>query len=127
MGLFDALKRLFETEPEPRPAKRAVEDKWDISELTRRLNVSLDELTNLTPTYHQFSIPKRSGDKRVITAPEPGLKQMQRVILRRLLTRLKSHPNATGFERGHSIVTNAKMHVDSAVVLRMDIKEFCNC
>lgn len=124
MGLFDSLKRLFESKPEQPSAKRAVEDKWDVNELGRRLNVSLDRLTNLTPTYHQFSIPKRSGDKRVISAPQTELKQMQRTILRRLLTRLKSHPHATGFERGHSIVTNANVHVGSAVVLRMDIKEF---
>lgn len=124
MGLLDFLKRLFDTERQKYSRKPVFEDKWDVNELARRLGVSLDQLINLTPTYDQFSIPKRSGDKRIISAPRPELKQMQRAILRRLLTRLKSHPKAVGFERGHSIVTNAVMHVDSAVVLRMDIRGF---
>ncbi|MHC4147206.1 MAG: RNA-dependent RNA polymerase family protein, partial [Planctomycetota bacterium] len=124
MGLVDFLKRLFDTERGKYYGRPVFEDKWDVNELARRLGVSLDQLINLTPAYDQFSIPKRSGDKRIISAPKPELKRMQRAILRRLLTRLKSHPKAVGFEPGCSIVTNAVMHVDSAVVLRMDIREF---
>ena len=41
-----------------------------------------------------------------------------------MLKRLKSHPAATGFEAGRSIVTNANAHVGAAVVVRMDIKDF---
>lgn len=124
MGWFDSLRRLFESKPEQRFIRRTTKDKWDVDELAKRLSIDRDQLTNLTPTYRQFSIPKRSGDKRTISAPQSELKQIQRTILRRLLTRLKSHPHATGFEQGHSIVTNANIHVGSAVVLRMDIKEF---
>jgi len=124
MGFFDSLKRLFEPKPERQSVWRGASDKWDVHELAKRLNVDLDQLTNLTPTYHQFSIPKRSGGKRTILSPQSELKHIQRAILRRLLTRLKSHPKATGFERGHSIVTNANIHVGSTVVLRMDIKDF---
>ena len=34
------------------------------------------------------------------------------------------HPAATGFERSHSIVTNALAHTRQAVVVRMDLKNF---
>jgi retron-type reverse transcriptase len=41
-----------------------------------------------------------------------------------LLERLKAHPCATGFERGHSIVTNALPHVGQQVVIKLDLKDF---
>ncbi|NQT17396.1 MAG: RNA-directed DNA polymerase, partial [Planctomycetes bacterium] len=37
---------------------------------------------------------------------------------------LKAHPAATGFERGQSIVTNARAHQGQAVVLRFDLVDF---
>ncbi len=49
---------------------------------------------------------------------------MQRRILHRLLGRLRVHPCVTGFEKGHSIVTNAVCHQGKAVVIRMDIRDF---
>jgi alpha,alpha-trehalase len=49
---------------------------------------------------------------------------LQRRILRRVLGKLNAHPAATGFERGMSIVTHAQHHVGTAVVVRMDLKDF---
>lgn len=57
-------------------------------------------------------------------APGPELKKVQRRLLRRVLRSLKAHPAATGFERGHSILTNAKHHEGRAVVIRIDLKDF---
>lgn len=113
MGLFDTLKDFFQA-----GAGRTLE------QLADWLQVNLDTLVNLEPTYNEFTIPKRSGGQRVISAPDAELKKIQRTILHRLLKRLKSHPNVTGFESRHSIVTNANAHVGSVVVLRMDIKDF---
>lgn len=96
----------------------------DLDELARRLGVNTFELENLNISYHKFTIPKRSGGSRQITAPDPGLKKMQRCILRRLLAKLKVHPDVTGFVRGHSIVSNARAHVGTDLVIRMDIKDF---
>ena len=95
-----------------------------VAELARRLGVELRELRRIEPRYREFTIPKRSGGRRRILAPEPNLKALQRRILRRLLTRLRVHPSATGFEPGRSIVTNAMAHCGQAVVLRMDVKDF---
>lgn len=99
-------------------------DRWNLDELARRLDITPDELQNIKPIYNKFTIPKRSGGKRTILAPAPELKQLQRRILRRLLARLRTHPCAMGFEKGRSIVTNARPHVQADVVIRMDIRDF---
>jgi len=97
---------------------------YGIAELARRLDIDKAQLRRLRAQYHEFTIPKRSGGKRRILAPEPGLKTLQRRILRRLLARLRVHEAAMGFERGRSIVTNARAHRGQAVVLRFDLRDF---
>ena len=95
-----------------------------VDELARRLGIDERELGRLEPRYRVFTIPKRSGGTRRILAPSPELKTLQRRILRRLLGRLAAHPAAMGFERGRSIVTNARAHQGQAVVLRFDLVDF---
>lgn len=96
----------------------------DARELARRLGIDEALLRQVRPQYREFEIPKRSGGKRRILAPEKSLRDLQRLILRRLLGRLRAHPAATGFERGRSIVTNALPHVGRDIVVRMDIRDF---
>lgn len=96
----------------------------DLNELSRRLGIEGDLLRRVQPEYREFDIPKRSGGARRIAAPAETLRDLQRLILRRLLARLRAHPCATGFERGHSIVTNALPHVGRDIVLRTDIRDF---
>ena len=74
--------------------------------------------------YRTFSIPKKSGGKRYISAPMPQLKSLQEWILRNILVRMPVHEAAHGFVHGRSIVTNATVHVNSEFVLSMDLKEF---
>lgn len=95
-----------------------------VSELSRRLDIPEQELNDFEPNYREFTVPKRSGGVRRIQAPDEKLKRLQRRILHRLLGRLHCHPAAQGFERGRSIVANARPHVDQAVVVHMDLKDF---
>lgn len=104
--------------------KKIAPPRFPLPELLRRLGMSEAELRSIPISYTEFQIPKRTGGTRVLHAPNPQLKKLQRRILRRLLARLPAHPNATGFERGHSIVTNALPHVGRAVVIKLDLKEF---
>jgi len=97
---------------------------YGVDELARRLGAKPAELKAFRPHYREFTIPKRSGGRRRILAPEPELKALQRRILRRLLGRLKVHDAAMGFERGKSIVSNARAHRGQAVVMRFDIRDF---
>jgi RNA-directed DNA polymerase len=95
-----------------------------VDELARRLGIEEQHLRRIEPRYRSFTIPKRSGGTRQILAPEPDLKSLQRRILRRVLSRSKAHPAAMGFERGRSIVTNARAHRRQAVVMRFDLVDF---
>ena len=104
---------------EPRTAAR-----HDLAELARRLGVPAADLRAFRPVYTTFRIPKRSGGERTITAPIAATKALQRRILRRLLDRLPAHPAAQGFERGRSIVTNAAVHQDPAVLVKLDVEDF---
>ena len=118
MGVWDALRGLF------KGADAQAGGMLGVDELARRLGMGESELRALVPRYRPFVIEKRSGGQRVIDEPEEELKRVQRLILRRLLRRLRSHPAAHGFERGRSIVTAALPHARRAVVLRMDVQEF---
>ncbi|MFV0368951.1 MAG: reverse transcriptase family protein [Hyphomicrobiaceae bacterium] len=95
-----------------------------IEDLASRLKVDPSALKSLAPRYHSFRISKRSGGFRTIDAPDQPLKRMQRLILRRLLTGLKTHHCVFGFERGRSIVDHAQQHCGQAVVIRLDIVGF---
>ena len=95
-----------------------------VAVLATRLGLTIGELQAARPGYHTFTIPKRSGGIRTITAPDPGTKATQRRILRRLLARLPAHDTAHGFERGRSIVTNASAHPSPAVLVKLDIEDF---
>ncbi len=96
----------------------------DIAELARRLKLPEASLRELKPEYREFTVPKRSGGKRQITAPSAELKLMQRRILRRVLAKLNAHPSATGFESGESFATNAARHCGKRIVIHFDVKNF---
>lgn len=93
--------------------------RFGLLDLTRRLGLSEADLRAIRPSYQRYEAPKRSGGTRRLAAPDPGLKRVQKTILRRVLGRLKSHSAATGFERGRSL-----FHARKAIVVRLDIKDF---
>lgn len=74
--------------------------------------------------YHRFTIPKRSGGRRTISSPKRRLRLAQNWILTAILTKLDLHPAAQAFRLGHSIIDNARMHQDKALVIRIDLKDF---
>jgi len=81
--------------------------------------------------YNKFTIPKRSGGEREISAPTAQLKRLQRHLANALYAcrdeidadsgrRSLSH----GFRRKHSIITNARPHKRRRYVLNLDLKDF---
>ena len=74
--------------------------------------------------YHYRILAKKSGKIRLIEAPKPRLKEIQRQILSRILDNIPVHPAAHGFLKGRSIKTFAAPHVGRRVVLRMDLQDF---
>ncbi len=79
--------------------------------------------------YSHFSIPKRSGGSRAISAPRPYLKTAQQAILHKLLIHVPVHENAAAFLPQKHIGHNAALHSHEteggpSVVLRVDLKDF---
>lgn len=74
--------------------------------------------------YRHFMIPKRSGGRREIHEPLPELKEMQRMILDTILTKIPTHPVAKAFLARSSVRDNASYHISQPIVLKLDLKDF---
>lgn len=70
---------------------------------------------------------KRSGAIRLLEAPKPRLKELQRKILSGILEKIPAHPAAHGFMKGRSITTFVASHTSQRIVLRMDVRDFFPC
>ena len=77
-----------------------------------------------TTHYRRFTIPKRSGGERLISAPRARLKRVQHWILEHVLEPLPVADAAHGFRSGRSIVSNAVPHVGAAIVVNVDLADF---
>ena len=104
----------------------------DATALARALGLTIGQLRFLgydrevstVTQYRRFTIPKRTGGERVISAPRARLKQAQHWILEHILERLPLVDSAHGFRQGRSIVSNAQPHVGAAVVVNVDLRDF---
>lgn len=74
--------------------------------------------------YKKYKIDKRQGGKRTIYHPAKELKSIQRWLLRNIIEELPFHDSAFAYRKGRNIVDHAKQHVDSAYLLRMDLRKF---
>jgi retron-type reverse transcriptase len=88
-----------------------------------QFEIGRGEALKLQHYDYQFRL-KASGSYRLIEAPKPRLKELQRQVLARLLDRVPAHPAAHGFVRGRSIRSFAEPHIGQQIVLRIDLKEF---
>lgn len=108
-----------------------------INEIKRRLygekchDITMRQLNyhayskNNAQRYVQFQIPKKkAGEFRTITAPNAGLKCIQRCLNVMLLEGFRPNPAANGFVQGKSIVDNAKVHLGQTYVYNIDLKDF---
>jgi RNA-directed DNA polymerase len=74
--------------------------------------------------YVHFTVPKRSGGTRTLSAPHRKLAAAQRWIFENIVGKLPAEPPAHGFLPGRSIVSNAAAHAGRAVVLNLDLEGF---
>lgn len=115
-------------------------------ELVKLLKISAKYLHQIVenPQYRTFYIPKKSGNYRLISAPEIKLKNIQHNInkyLQKVYAVLnpgnvygfvknfsyhKADPNRinTQVSKRYSIIENAKLHINKNTVLNLDIKDF---
>ncbi|MCH5583450.1 hypothetical protein MK805_00450 [Shimazuella sp. AN120528] len=101
-------------------------------QLAHDMNITLSELKWLTyhrntatiNHYQHFTIPKKSGGKREISAPKSKLRSAQSWIKANILDKLAVHDAAYGFVTGKSTVDNAKHHIGKDAVVKFDLKDF---
>jgi retron-type reverse transcriptase len=74
--------------------------------------------------YVSFTIPKKSGGVRTLSAPHRTLAAAQQWIRTEVVRRLPVEAPAHGFLAGRSIVSNAEQHSQRAVVVNMDLEDF---
>jgi hypothetical protein len=74
--------------------------------------------------YRYHLLPKRRGGWRLVEAPAPHLKGLQRRLLDELLHAVPVHEAAMGFVRERSVVDHARAHTGQPVVLSFDLRNF---
>ena len=74
--------------------------------------------------YRPIVIPKKHGGRRILFAPDTLLKTIQRNLLHHVLEEFQPSEFACAYKKGTSIVDNASPHIRSALVLKLDIREF---
>lgn len=74
--------------------------------------------------YRHFTIPKKGGGERQISAPVPPLKSILFSLNTILQAIYEPSSHVMGFVQGRSVVDNAKMHIGQAYVYNIDLKDF---
>jgi len=74
--------------------------------------------------YHYVWIKKRSGGERLLEAPKPLLKALQKRILRDILNKVPPHPSAHAYTPKKSIRSNAQPHCGKYIVIKADLASF---
>jgi retron-type reverse transcriptase len=101
-------------------------------QLSEDMGIPLSELKWLTyhrntatiNHYTRFTIPKKSGGTREISAPKTKLRSAQAWIKENILDHIAVHDAAHGFVTGKSTVDNARHHLRKDSVIKFDLKDF---
>lgn len=97
--------------------------------LLEALPLSRDELLKLIRSspmrYKVYSIPKRTpGQFRTIAQPAREVKILQRWVIANFLSQFPVDPAAMAYRTGRNIADNARPHVRSRFLLKLDFKDF---
>lgn len=74
--------------------------------------------------YAKFTIPKRRGGVREISAPISALKILQSKLNQVLMAVYERKPCVHGFAKERNVLSNAKVHVRRRYVLNVDLLDF---
>ena len=74
--------------------------------------------------YKEFTIKKKSGGERKISAPNTPLKLIQSTLNVILSAIYEPKEYVTGFVHGRGIIDNAKIHANKNYVFNIDLKDF---
>lgn len=99
-------------------------------DLARELDTSEKNLTYLIykvpdrNRYRTFEIPKKNGDKRIITAPNKYLKALQRKLADKLNEVYPGRAVVHGFSIGKNTYSGAKQHLHKRWIINIDLEDF---
>lgn len=74
--------------------------------------------------YKQFSIPKKNGGTRNVSAPDEQLKIVQRWICSNILSKAPPHWRCFSFHKKASIIKCAREHSGAKWLVKIDIENF---
>lgn len=126
------VDRFDADDPEKKRQDNALPKLDDVDALAKALGLTVAKLRWLAyhrdvdsgTHYKRWHVPKRDGSQRLISAPKPDLKAVQRWIAHEITEHLPVHGAAHGFLTGRSILTNARVHANPRIVVKLDIKDF---
>ncbi len=119
-------------DPGARRQENELPELKDVQALAQALELPLPRLRWLTfhrevdtgTHYHRWTVPKRDGGERLISAPKPELKRAQRWIAQRITEHLPAHGASHGFLAGRSTASNAAPHAAAQLVVKLDLRDF---
>lgn len=79
---------------------------------------------NVRGRYHHFSIPKKSGGMRNISAPSKGLSHILYYVNMMLKAIYQPSDYAMGFVEGRNVVDNASKHLGQNYIFNTDLENF---
>lgn len=79
---------------------------------------------HINEKYRLVTILKRNGKARHLNVPGNELNRIQRIINRRILSKLSVSEYATAYQNGASVKINATPHVGKRFILKLDITDF---
>lgn len=74
--------------------------------------------------YRYTWVAKRQGGHRLLEAPRPRLRRIQRWVLDNVLEQIPPSARAHGFVPGRDVRSFVRPHVGRAVVVRLDLEDF---
>lgn len=101
---------------------------FEIEHLSKLMGVELNELqkmiANPSRFYREFSIPKKRGGRRPVSAPYPALLMCQTWIYENILKTIPVHFCCHAYREKRSIISNATPHLAQTAILKMDMEDF---
>lgn len=76
--------------------------------------------------YRDYKIPKKNGDYRAVSQPNPELKTLQYWVIHNVFTYLPVSDAAFAYKKGDSIKKHAELHKNAKYILHTDISNFFN-
>ena len=86
--------------------------------------LSYERAASTVDHYIRFEIPKKSGGRRLISSPKAKMRLAQSWVAENILNLLSPSRYATAFRPETSIVDNATPHLNSPIVVKLDLKDF---